>query len=621
MHRLSHLKLILAGFGLGLLLAACTGLPPPATFPGAGGAASIERAEAAAQRGNPAQAAQMYETLATRAGGSGQAGLQLRATRAWLTAGRGSEAQRVLDSMAAPASVEQRNERSLLEAELALSSGRAQLAWTRIEPLPEPAGAAAAPYLDARMRIALAAARPVDAVRAEIRSETLSNSLAQRRDARSRLLALLRQARERGVKLDPAASNDPTIKGWLDLGALVSSARGASLTGGTDAARWRARYPQHPATELLGEALPATISGGNLTRIALLVPASGPGSNEARTIREGFEFAMRQLPAGSRPELRVYDTAAAPAVEQAAAARAEGAEFVVGPFLRADVAAAAATGSQPVPMLALNFLPGEESGGNGFYQYALSPEDEAREIARRILAKGQRHGVALAPAGDWGNRVLAAFTQEFNAGGGVLLAQAVYDTSRPDYSVAIKQVLGTGASEERLQRLQRLTATKFEFEPRRRADLEFIYAAASQSNYARLLRPQLNFNFAGAAPVYMSSGTYAPDNAEVAQDLSGVEFPDMPWRLPDASLDAMRAGAAQDGASSAWHSPYFAFGYDALQLALSIAGSSRDTARVQVAGLTGQLRLTPAGRVRREQQWARVQGGAAVLTDPLTIHN
>jgi uncharacterized protein len=611
----------MAGIALGALLAACAGLPPPATFPGAGGTPSVERAEAAAQRGNPAQAAQMYETLATKAAGSEQITLQLRAARAWLSAARTSEAQRVLDGMAGPGTVEQRNERTLLEAELALANGRAQLAWTRIEPLPEPAGAAAAPYLDARMRIALAAARPVDAVRAEMRNEALSNTSAQRSEARSRLLALLRQARERGVKLDPAASNDPTVKGWLDLGALISGSRGVSLTGGADAARWRARYPQHPATELLGEALPPAISGGSITHLALLLPSGGPGANEARTIRDGFEFALHQLPGDARPELRVYDTSTTPAVEQIAAARAEGADFIVGPFLRADVAAAAATGSQAVPLLALNFLPGEEAGGNGFYQYALSPEDEAREIARRIVARGQKRGVALVPAGDWGNRVLAAFEQEYRAAGGVLLAQAVYDTSRPDYSAAIKQVLGTGASEERLQRLQRITSARYEFEPRRRADIEFIYAAASQSNQARLLRPQLNYNFAGAAPIYMSSGTYTPDNAEVAQDLSGVEFPDMPWRLPDASLDATRASAAQDAGSAAWRSPYFAFGYDALQLALALAANRRDTARVQVAGLTGLLRLTPAGRVRREQQWARIQGGAAVLTDPLSAHN
>jgi len=238
-----------------------------------------------------------------------------------------------------------------------------------------------------------------------------------------------------------------------------------------------------------------------------------------------------------------------------------------------------------------------------------------------VLAKGHKRGVALAPAGEWGNRVLAAFTQEYRAGGGVLLAQSTYDTSRPDYSAAIRQALGTRESEERLQRVQRITGARYEFEPRRRADIEFIYAAANGSSSARLLRPQLNYNFAGDVPVFMGSGNYLPDSPDAAQDLAGVEFPDMPWRLPDASLDAARASAAQAGVSAAWRSPYFAFGYDALQLALSIAANRRDTARVQVAGLTGQLRLTNTGRVRREQEWARIQGGAAVLTDPLTAVN
>jgi outer membrane PBP1 activator LpoA protein len=525
-------------------------------------------------------------------------------------------------SLTGVTSAEQRNELALLQAELALANGQAQQAWNRIDALPEPTGAAASTYLDARMRIALAAARPVDAVRAEIRTESLTSTTAQRSEVRNRLLALLRQARERGVKLDPAASNDPLVKGWLDLGGLVNGSRGATLSSGAEAARWRARYPQHPATELLGEALPPTIAGDSITHIALLLPGSGAGANQARTIREGLEFALRQLPADARPELRLYDTSTVPVVEQMAAARAGGADFIIGPFLRTDVVTAAATGSQAVPMLALNFLAGDEAAGSGFYQFALSPEDEAREIARRALAKGQKRGVALAPAGDWGNRVLTAFTQEYRAGGGVLLAQAVYDTSQPDYSAAIRSVLGTQDSDERLQRLQRTTGAKYEFEPRRRADIDFIYAAASEENQARLLRPQLNYNFAGAVPIYMSSDSYAADNPDAAQDLSGVEFPDMPWRLPDASLDATRASAAQDaGNNGAWRSSYFAFGYDALQLALAVAANRRDLSRVQVAGLTGQLRLTPTGRVRREQQWARVQGGAAVLTDPLTIRN
>lgn len=620
MHRLPHRTPHALPAALLALLGACAVLPPPAEFPGASSAPTAERAATAMQRGNYVEAAEVYEALAGKAAGAEQAGLQLRAARAWLSASRFADATRMLPA-AATLAAELRSERALLDAELTLASGQAQQAWAKIAALPEPADATAPSYLDARMRIALAAARPVDAVRAEVRAEALAAGAAQRSEVRGRLLALLRQARERGVRLDPAASTDAVIKGWLDLGAMVGSSRGASLAGGADAARWRARYPAHPATELVNDALPAAISGSSIAQVALLLPANGTGSTEARLIREGFEFALQQVAQGTRPQLRVYDTSGTPAVEQMAAARAAGADFIVGPFLRADVTAAAAAGAPPAPVLALNFLAGEDAGPAGFFQFALSPEDEARDTARRILASGGKRGVALAPVSEWGNRSLAAFTQELRAGNGVLLAQASYDVTKTDFSAVIKQVLGTGESEARLLRLQRLAGGRFEFEPRRRADLDFIYVAASTSTAARLLRPQLTYNYAGEVPVYMSSSAYVPDSQETAQDLSGVILPEMPWRLPDASLDAVRAEAAEKSGSPAWRSTYFAFGYDALQLALSIAGNRREPGRVQVAGLTGQLRIAGNGRVRRELQWARIKDGSATLVDHLTAGN
>jgi outer membrane PBP1 activator LpoA protein len=302
------------------------------------------------------------------------------------------------------------------------------------------------------------------------------------------------------------------------------------------------------------------------------------------------------------------------------AARAAGAAFVVGPLLKADVAGVAAAGTPGVPVLALNALGTDDATIGNFYQFALSPEDEARDTARQILASGLKTGVALAPANEWGNRVLAAFTQELRAGGGVLLAQSSYDANSHDYSVAIKQVLGTNDSEARLRRVQAITGTKYEFEPRRRADIEFVYAAASATTSARLLRPQLGYQYAGQLPIYMSSAAYTPDVREANQDLNGAVFPDMPWRLPDATLDAARNAAEQSGIAG-WRSPYFAFGYDALQLSLAIAGAGRDTGRIRVAGYSGVLTVAANGRVRRELAWARIRDGAATLLTPLAANN
>jgi outer membrane PBP1 activator LpoA protein len=216
--------------------------------------------------------------------------------------------------------------------------------------------------------------------------------------------------------------------------------------------------------------------------------------------------------------------------------------------------------------------------------------------------------------------VLAAFTQELQAGGGVLLSQATYDANTHDYSAPIRQVLGTSDSDARLRRLQAITGGKFEFEPRRRADLEFVFAAASQSTSARLLRPQLGYQYAGDLPIYMTSLAFTPDLKETNQDLNGILFPGMPWLLPDSTLDGARQLAEQSANSQGWHTQYFAFGYDALQLALAIAGG-RNTQSVLVAGLSGQLRLADSGRVQRELVWARIRNGEATLVDAVATPN
>jgi outer membrane PBP1 activator LpoA protein len=618
--RTSFQRIVIAAMcAIGLV--ACQGMPPPATFPGAGHTTSVTQAETAVRRGDHAQAAAMYEALAEKQSGSEATNLKLQAADEWLQASRSVDAGRILNALAAlPAgrlTADQTVTRRVLDADVALANGQAQTAWERISALPEPGGPTATRYLDTRMRIAMAAARPVDSVRAEIAAERLSGDNAAKSALRERLLGLMRLARERGIKLESSASQDVIVRGWLELGAMVGAMRGASLTGGGESARWRAAFPNHPATELLGEALPQGLSAGvRLNAIALLLPLTG--SAEARNIRDGFVFALSQIPANVRPQLNQYDTSNNEVLALMSRARSEGNNFIVGPLLKPEVAAAASA-SPPLPTLALNALAADTGGPNNFFQFALAPEDEARATARRILADGLRRGVAIVPTGDWGTRVSNAFTQEYLAGGGVLVAQAAYDPAATDYSAAIKQLLGVNESEARLRRIQSITGTKFEFEPRPRADVQMIFAAASQPNAARLIRPQLGYQNAGDLPTYMSSSAYTSGVKSANDDLNGVLLPGMPWLLPDASLDPTRAAAEQANAAIGWRSQYFAFGFDACQLTLAIAGSGRDVERIQVAGVTGQLTMGRNGRVVRQPLWARIDNGEAQLMGNGTV--
>jgi len=601
-----------AAFGA---LAACASFPP-ATFPAATTAGAPAPAEAAARSRN----ANALESAARRAEPDARPALQLQAARAWLQAGRATEAAHVLAGITGTLTPVQLIERRVLEADLELANGHAQQAWQQMSAIAEPAGTPAAPqYFESRMRIALAAARPVDGVRAELGAERLAQGDAERSALRAELLSLLRAAREQGVKLEPAASPDPIVRGWLELGAVASAGGGASINGAIEAARWRSTYPGHPATELLPQALAAPLPvATRLRKLALLLPVTGQAAGYAATIQAGFNYAWQQLPADARPEVQVYDTGVLPVDQALRQAHADGNDFIVGPLTRqeVDVAASAWPG---VPMLALNFLSAGRSAPYGMNQYALSPEDDAREAARRMLASGQKRGVALCPTGDWGTRVLAAFTRELQAGGGTLLAQAFYDPAEHDYATPIRTVLGTDQSIMRRQRLQSIVGQKLEFEPRGRADLDFVFAPA-QAGQARLLRPQLRFQYAGDVPVYATSDAYAADGGVANQDLDGLIVPAMPWVVPNSgAASAVRDSvAAASGDNSDWQSGLYAFGYDALQLAVAIAGAGRDYERVQVAGLTGDLRLGADGRVHRQPAWARISrnGTPQLLGNP-----
>jgi outer membrane PBP1 activator LpoA protein len=350
--------------------------------------------------------------------------------------------------------------------------------------------------------------------------------------------------------------------------------------------------------------------------IALLLPVTGRTAGPAISVRDGFMTAYYQTPPAERPRVRVYDTGTQSVADAITAATRQGADFIVGPLTREEVQAAAELPGPHAPILALNFLPPERPPPARFYQFALSPEDEARLAAQRVLLDHHRRGVALVPTGDWGARVLGAFRQELQADGGELIGTGLIDSARTDYSTTITEVLRISDSTARYHRLESILGTKLQFEPRRRNDIEFIFAPA-QANMERLLRPQLRFHFAGDIPTYATSDAFEPD-VRANEDLDGLMFPDMPWMLGGDLADAVRAAARDAWPTGGPHrGRLFAFGFDAFRLAQALrhVGVSGD---ISVEGLTGRLSLDAQHHVRREIGWAQLHGGELKLLPAAT---
>jgi outer membrane PBP1 activator LpoA protein len=312
----------------------------------------------------------------------------------------------------------------------------------------------------------------------------------------------------------------------------------------------------------------------------------------------------------SRSAIRIYDAA----TDSAAAFRRaleEGCTFIVGPLSRDGVATARTVADGRIPVLALNHLPDGEVVPKHFYQFALAPEDEARQLANRALETGRHVGAVLVPSGDWGTRVRQAFAAAFTAGGGRITAAETYPTDTTDFSDLLEPLLGFEESQKRYKAVSGFAGGPLIFTPKRREDLEFIFFAG-QPVHGRLLRPQLKFHYAGDLPVYATSDIYDP-RASSNQDLEGVTFLDIPWLLsakePIAQLRESMSGLW--AADSRHTGRLFALGFDACTLAERLRSEQSVDG---VAGLTGLLTIAPNGRIHRTLLAAEFEADGSVRT-------
>jgi hypothetical protein len=445
--------------------------------------------------------------------------------------------------------------------------------------------------------------------------DRLSSSDAERNSARRDLLLQLRRAVERGVKLEPQSVKDAPVRGWLELGAIAAQAARSPLNAARDVDRWRSHYPGHPGSsiamaEIMGPSGPATLTSVSGTQIALLLPLSGRQATPAALVRDGFLAAISQLPPAQRPVVKIYDTGEDSVSAALNTAQAEGASFLVGPLTREEAVTAVNENTRRTPMLVLNNLPPEQGVPANVWQFALSPEDEARQVARRALAQGQRRAIILAPSGDWGTRVVAAFREELLAGGGAILTQATYDPQHSELiTTQITATLHVDESRARFKRVEQIVGGKLNFEPRRRADVDLIFAAGAPVAL-RQIRPQLRFFYAGDVPTYMTSDAFDPD-VNANRDLDGMLFPDMPWMLQEQGSIADTRSLTQ----AAWSDKgprlprLFAFGYDAGQLVLALRSPQWQW---PLAGVTGRLAPDREHRLHRELDWAQIRYGKPV---------
>jgi len=623
-----------ACLGLAATLSACTGSSIPRL---SGPGEADQKAQELMERGEPEAAAEEFLRLAAIPAPESYQ-YTLRAAEAYIGAGRAAEAHRLLEGAEVPETEpDWSGWRTVLQARVALMQNDGARALTLLQSVRTGLVSASIERQahHERARAYSALGRGLEAAREYIEEAAfLSEHDALDENARA-IWAAVNQLDAAALSRELAGLSGD-LRGWVDL-ALIGRSRWLDNAAFERAlAGWQERYPSHPAGGSVLPTLAARPPAADLgpRRIGLLLPLSGQYAAAARAIQDGFIAAWYE-DRGGDPEraVVVYDANASNVQALYDQAVDEGAEFIVGPLEKPAIQTLLKRGSLPVPTLALNQIDSAvpagidsavpagiesdsavaagapEAGGVGpgsapaVYQFALSPEDEARQIAERAWLDGRERALVIAPEGPWGTRVVGAFKRHWEALGGRIAAHKTFPSATRDYASAVHALVAASGR-----------AAAVPGGAPGRAGIDFVFMVATPLE-GRQIHPQLAQE-AGDLPIYATSHVYSGSRAtEADQDLDGVIFPDMPWILTPERVSMRQVIARHFAQTLREQSRLLAFGVDAYELVSRLAGLQMDPVR-GYEGVTGTLHLDGAGRIQRNLVWGRFSAGVPVLLEP-----
>ncbi|QJQ96415.1 MULTISPECIES: penicillin-binding protein activator [Halomonadaceae] len=396
-----------------------------------------------------------------------------------------------------------------------------------------------------------------------------------------------------------AREADLVTAGWIELVELQRQSGGDIERFLTLYANWRDRNGNHPAARRPPSEFAALrdLRGQEVRRMAILLPESGPLANVASEIRRGIQ--ARHMEAGnggqSTPQMVFIDASRGDLQSLYAEASMAGAQVVIGPLDKDQVTELENRDSVPIPTLALNYGYGERNHARDLFQYGLSAEDEARQVARRAYLDGHRRSAVLVPDNEWGNRVGEAFRREWQRQGGDISSSVRYNPQGAVAS-AVRPLLNVSGNRARL------------------SDVDMLFLLALPS-YARQVPPTLDYYYAGDLPIYATSHLFeGRPQPRVDHDLNDVMFVDIPWVIPNAAVGGENALPFFDSymeLSDIEEPALFkltAMGVDAYELGRRLP-QFRAIAGSEVHGATGTLRVANDGRVERELPWAQFTNG------------
>ncbi|MEQ9546080.1 MAG: penicillin-binding protein activator [Marinobacter sp.] len=406
-------------------------------------------------------------------------------------------------------------------------------------------------------------------------------------------------------------------QGWIELTGILREP-GINLDEQGRAVRqWQNNWPGHPATITPPSELQliASLAETRPEQITLVLPLEGPLASAGKAIRDGFfaAYYADQSADRSKTSIRVVNTAGQNFRNLYQELTSENQDLIVGPLEKEALLSLADLSAMPVPVLGLNYLPQDTEAPTGLYQFGLSAEDEARQIADRLARENNDQALALIPQGEWGDRLETALLERMAENGSTVLDIERY-FREDNFRAVVADLLGITASRERAIDVERTAGVNVEFEPRRRQDADAVVMVA-EPTIARQFKPLFAFYFGGDLPVYSPSMVYeGSHDPSRDRDLNNVIFTDIPWVLDDQNEFRNTATQALPDIRGQL-GRLFAMGADAWELSKRLP-LLRQVEDASIEGQTGVLTMAPEGSIHRQQLWARFTNGTPQLLTP-----
>ena len=401
------------------------------------------------------------------------------------------------------------------------------------------------------------------------------------------------------------------LKAWLELAQIATPLQIDTTQLEQNYQNWTAQYdflelPDYAYQELLGR---WAYFDFHPKKIALILPLTGDYANIGRIIKDGFLAAQKEAQNTSatialrKMQINLYDSNQhQDIIALYQEATRNDADMIIGPLLKNNVDTLLSHSPLTTPIITLNYASNASDAITGdIFQFGLYPEDEAKQIAEKLLDKEYNSVVVMAANDEWGTRMVRQFSETYSQLQGTIQDIYYYDTEFGDYAPSVQSLFHLDQSIQRHADIEKIISKKLEFKPRIRDDINAAVLFANYQN-ATLIYPLMKFYYADELPIYASSHAYQPGQGKLLRELDGLVYNDIPFIIDQERYP--------DSKNIKQFPRLYALGKDAYRLINTIRRIAINNSELN--GATGYISADENRRLHRRLEWAKFNKGKPV---------